>query len=133
MDLTRPFNHVLKLEKMNPPAWSPRPQRCRSFRGFSLAKNREVESEALSACLHVIGLAELLLLPNDHPQGYFDLETPEFVCVQSPAPCESWKMPSCLAFPFLAILLSLPFMRFSPGNTAPQGGGGHHRGAWVGP
>lgn len=36
--------------------------------------------------------------------------------------------------PFPAILLlSLSFMRFSPGSTAPQGGGGHHRGARVGP
>lgn len=50
------FNHVLKL-KMNPLAWSPRPQLYWSFRSFSLAKNREVESEELSARLHVIGLA----------------------------------------------------------------------------
>ena len=50
------FNHVLTL-KMNPLAWSPRPQHYWSFRGFSLAKNREVESEELSAHLHVIGLA----------------------------------------------------------------------------
>ena len=49
------FNHVLKL-KMNPPASCPRPQCCWSFRGFSLAENREFESEQLSACLHVIGL-----------------------------------------------------------------------------
>lgn len=64
------FNHVLKL-KMNPPAWSPRPQHCWSFRGFSLAKNREVESEELSACLHVIGLAELLFAPKRPPPRLF--------------------------------------------------------------